>query len=460
MSGMSTRKKSIMNPNNSNKKWAIICVCIYIVSVIALTIKSGCLTDESLFHGDPVQYAKAMEGTTVNTWLSALYFHEWHFFRYIAQTLFNVDVSGKMCVRLSAILSLTLIVLSTSNWLYRLIHYRKFYILFTPVLLTGLLLLVCFSKVLGSIDVPFFAVSCLAMTVASYMRSIKDKSVMVKIFMWLVMLIFVAHMLSFRKNSLLIAPFIIYWSLVDCAIIVNRWKSMIVAGFLAGGLYLGANNLIPAEKGHPSFPMLISDMKNVDLLLGKTYGKGNVYTEILHAEHNSIVAGCIRRGVTHEEYSRIQKEYFSYWREHTKEMLVASAIIRVQFFRQRHLPQWMKDLIEGWYPEIKKNPEAWVDEQPVVVLPYAFEYKARNIVFAVSALLLAGWGIFRKRIKSDEFNMSFRMMAIGVVSAMSFLVVTPCCSGRYLIAGSMLCLWSMGFMGIELFRTIVCRNNK
>lgn len=449
-----------MNQSNANKKWAIICVCIYIVSVIALTIKSGCLSDASLFHGDPVQYAKSMESAIVGTWLSALYFHEWHFFRYLAQTLFNTEVSGMMCVRLSAILSLTLIVLCSSNWLYRLINYRKFYILFTPVLLVGLLLLVCFSKVLGYIDVPFFAVFCLTLTVASYMRTIKDKSVIAQIFLWLAILVCIAHMLSFRKNSLLIAPFIIYWSVVDCGIIVNRWKSIIVAALLSGGVYLGVNNLIPAGKEHPSTPMLLSDMKNADLLLGKTYGKGNVFTEILHSEHNSIVAGNMGRGVTHEEYLKIEKEYIRYWKEYTQEMLVASAIIRVQFFRQRHLPQWMKNQIECWYPEIKKNPEAWVDEKPEFMHTYAMEYKGRNIVFVISGLLVAGWFIFRKRIKSIEFNTAAGIVAIGVVYVMSFLIVTPCCAGRYLVSASMICLWSMGFMGIELFRRIVCRNDK
>lgn len=435
-----------MNPNNSNKKWAIICVCIYIVSVIALSIKLGCFHESVLLSGDTTVYASRIDKEYINDWSSALYFYEWIFFKRLMFYVGSIVLSGNECVILSGYLALASTVLCSANWLWRLMINSKLYILFLPILLVGELLLLRYSTSLAYLDIIFLACLCLTITIASYIRALQNKSVIAKLFVWAIFLLCLMHLVSFRKNSILIVPFILYWGFVDYGLMVNRWVRMAVSVIISACLYISVNNLIPAIESHPEKPMMISDLKNVDILRGKINGNGNRYTPLLDKEHNSIAAGNLLSWTKDHSYEDLKKTYVSYWKKYPKEMLLASAIIRVQFFRQEHIPQFIKEVIGRHYPEIKKNKKVWVDEQPESYMPYTMLFKFRNLIFIISCAFVLVWFVIQKKICSQKVHLAARGIIVAVVYMLSFLIVTPCCSHRYLVGSYVLCVWGLGLL--------------
>lgn len=303
------------------------------------------------------------------------------------------------------------------------------------------------------LDTLFFSVILLIVTLVIQAREKKEPTLLYKIAISSVLFILLIHMASYRRNSLILIPLIIYFFL---PFINKKLGKIAKASYALVGTALCVcfcgpitKAVFPTFHTHPVTPMMASDMRIAITLRGEEHTSDNPYIQGVSLGH--LTPGVERGTYTLSQAASIQeqedeswklfvKRYIEEWVQHPGDMLMARFIQACEFYTGANLPSGVKQWTESLYPAIKKNPNAWTmpknNDGYLLRQPICLSHVIHNYLVLLPAFLLAGIYAWRRNCKIFTLTGSpgnGLMLALSITYALSYLVATPTWDERYLM---------------------------
>lgn len=423
---------------NQNKKTQVLfCLSILIFFALFLCGFASMIplpTGEGMSYDAVKTYAKAIETEVVTNWHSSLLIYECICLKWIMQFVFGHVVSGTQVLYVAFWIFTALMSVAYVVCFLFLVRKNKLWVWFIPFFsvtaFIGIKLII--------IGLDYFFLCLLLCEAVALIWHYATKSEQKKKLLSIVILILLFHLVSYRKNALLLVPFIIgYFIYFTEYLKMSRllWKHLAwcacVLVFSLVSIKL-LDNVLPVKKTYPMIPMMEADVRISSLLRGERspYWVLNMVRQNEAEEvENSLVAYWIgkRAAVPWSEFKDI---YFHEWENHPDTMLMACLIQRAEFYMGNYGKQLMKPVVESCYPALASNPDAW---KPIFS-NFGKKYILRRLVIiSLIPIMIIAYLAYRRKILSSEST--FAVMIFGVISlvyAFSFSIVTPTPDSRYL----------------------------
>lgn len=309
----------------------------------------------------------------------------------------------------------------------------------------------CFSNgsLLG-VDYMFLACSAVLLWLC---MDVRKRCTFVKCVWAMFFVIVSVHLCEFRKNALILLPFIcLVFS--TCSFPGFTKLKRVGVSFLLFLLVVSVVKiLIPMklvpQRSHSAYVMVVSDIKMASILTGK-YGEekslieektGLIYQHrtagLLRAEagcssvDDARLMDCINHVRIDEEQWQVLKDiYTRYWTEYPREMLVIRMLSAYHLFFSVDTPEQLARFLRKLYPHVK-------NEQFMLPRGYLWE-DVKNLS---QRILLWGGAFFCcvllwRRCRRCGYAALDRgillLYAFALLYAASFLIVTPAPMYRYL----------------------------
>lgn len=319
------------------------------------------------------------------------------------------------------------------------------------------------------LDSFFLSIILLLATLVMLAREKRDVSAVYKIVTGCVILFLLVHMVSYRRNSLLLVPIVCYAFLpvlnAEMTKKIRILYAMIatVVCFIICGPITGI--VFPTQYTHPVTPMLASDMRLAVTLRGEQESTDNPYiggNSLGYLSPSMDLGDYIQSNApTWQErqdasWALFRDRYIQEWVNHPSDMLMSKFIQISEFYTGGNLPTWLKDFIEDKYPAIKDNPKAW--KMHGAMTPLGARYLTYRYVVLIPAFL--GLILYVRRKNHRLFSLTGTMengllMSLSFVYALSFLVATPTWDYRYLMPSVLLASCVTFPMSISLILIII-----
>lgn len=457
-----------MNPSKYSRVAGILAVVLLWFSVAFLSFYKYAPTDHPVYYPSKQgqagefchysgvtydasnSYTPIIDGKSdVTDWHSALYMYECRALLRIAKAL-SFDVNGIRIQIFWYYVHLAALLMATSILWYRVIrHNILFVILIIPIIWSFYQL---FHSIRLGLDFFFFV--HLVILCISTILCLQTQRKIYRIAVWCIVAISLFHVVNYRKNAILLLPYItwIFLSFFDCIRHMRfPHKALIwsVVSVCFSLICLYAVPLcLPVVHQNPIAPMLSSDVRIAAILRGeqeqfrdelRTMGASE--KALMHSCRNALTA--YSSGELSEKGVLLPNAYNFYaksWINHTDSMIVSRIIQTVEFYCGGSMPVG-KTLIAEYYPALRHNPSAW--HCYLEAIP-KWKMCLRLCIFFIG-IALTIWLNFKQRTKSNNWQFYDKATLISCIVALfyagSFVLVPPTADARYL-APSLFIIWN------------------
>lgn len=279
------------------------------------------------------------------------------------------------------------------------------------------------------------------------------------------------HLVSYRKNSILLAPlaigYLLYkmdWFKSQKSITKFMAWSGIVLVFVALAM-TWESAILNIKKTHPTTPMMESEVRIAAVLRGEQdafrrhgYHSNN---KVSYSVNNMIAEKAITafwfipRFKTNQEWLQYRSIYINEWKVNAETMLAAWIIQRIQFYSGGHNFPFLKNAVEKRYPIIKENKHAWETPGPLV-----HDSPLKRIFwlcFTPICFLIALYTWKKRIIDSVAGVVTALCSSSSFLYSISYIIVVPTSDARYLAPSYMLALFSVSMLGVALITALVKR---
>lgn len=425
---------------NQNKVFSIIALSLFTMLYLGIAWYMEKLPLCN-YHGDVPTYIGNITDGYVTNWHSSLFIYEGVAIKNVLQVL-GVAADGEIAFLCMYYACVALILFCMLHWLHIMMCHHWGYVFVVGGYIYATIIL--YRGTYGSLDFFFIAMLALYASVMLELRNRKKHRFIAFTLFFLILL----HVVAFRKNSILVVPLLLWASCSYFALFPSIKKRLIIVAISSVILY-GLSSCLPVSaKVHPAYPMLSSDMKIADILLGKENSQTNPYYTVDSSPpvmsstiraHYPEYSGVLWRGyfgdvpgLSEEEYADFISCYKGYWQKNIEAMIYSLALQRIQFFNRGAVPDFVQPFIESKFPKLKLNNQAWSANARLGFVLYLCMLLASlpASVYAASKM----FGIFREpsgKVSDDLLLIVLSLSAI--VYAASFLIITPVPLMRYLV---------------------------
>lgn len=408
-------------------------------------------------------YAPIINGErSVNDWHSALYMYECRALMYCEKAL-GIQTDGIRVQITFYYLHLCAFLSCLSCVLYYTIR-ENFYSI-------AVLIPLCFSTYFIfkwlpiGLDFFFFVHLFIISYCSAFLSKLKTKHL--KAIAWTIIIVSLFHAVNFRKNALLLVPFIGFLyayaktkqkNTIGKKVLLIKWLSFSVIFSIFSIKIISW--VFPVIHTDPMLPMLSSDLRIAAILRGEQEHfreelrqAGCDEKKLNHQKSNSLTAywGGELRDPTKSHRVLIpdaRNIYIKHWINNTGSMLCSRVIQTVEFYCGGRFPVGVS-IIERMYPSVKTNPHAW----EYLFWPPLGVICGRLIILFGGVILLFSilYRRYRKRYWEHSFDKPPAVACTAaIIYAGSFIVVPPTADLRYL-APSLFIILNSGCMWLIFF---------
>lgn len=432
-----------MNQNSVKIRWP------YYVGLIIFTFSFFALAYQDAYRiavDAQWVYLPCFRGdVAITDWHSSLFMYEGRILTYLLD-IAGVENPSFRALRIFWIASETVIFLSIYIWIKKLSTYN---ILFSLLFILYALAMLIFRQMayfqyMFSIDLYFIALLLLAITSPLFFSRIrKDKTndLVILLFSSCIFL----HLLNFRKNAILLIPFLVTYSIMMRYPQLPTRKliySFVITFLLLPFLY-ATNHLLPARHTHPAIPMVVSDLKISAILRGEEDANRLNLKRIglRYKPHEETI--CPLSGVpgtfdalgkydaqaAEEQWESLTSYYFESIKKHPKTMMIAKLIQIVQFCSDWYVPVGLRNLLHHHYGTCPPNSPLWESRFSTKETRITYE---RIVVYILTSIaLLFSIRSWHRDGRSLPLVISLATGGAAIIYFLSFLPVTPTPDFRY-----------------------------
>lgn len=396
-----------------------------------------------------ITYAPIIAGEEeVTDWHSALYMYECRAALHCAR-VFSFPLDGVSVQIAFYYLHLCLFVAYVSILMYKAVEKScNLVMLFVPLCLSTHFIFEWMALGLDFFFFVHFLIICCTMALLPKIGSRRMGTIA-----WIIIAVALFHAVNYRKNAILLVPFIAYIYVYTQHKVkerkftrLMRWAAITICFAVVSANLIAW--ILPVRHMQPLSSMLGSDLRIAAVLRGeqnklraKLLQAGAVSGNVNHQYCDSLTAYW--GGELSEEYGGFipcaYDIYMNQWKTSSGSMFMSRVIQTVEFYCGGIFPHGQR-IIERFYPALKSNPRAW-------------EFCMRlstNMMYGRLAVLLAGAALacyvrFRRNrgkgsIESVDTQAAVAC-ALSLIYAGSFAVVPPTADARYL-APSLFVIWN------------------
>lgn len=432
-----------MNQNSVKIRWPYyVGLMIFIFSFFALVYK------------DAYQIAVDVQWVYLPCFRGEVAITDWHssLFMYEGRILTNllgiagVENPSFRALRIFWIVSETVIFLSIYIWIKKLSMYNMLFSLLFPLYALAMLIFrqMAYFQYMFSIDLYFIALLLVAITSPLFFSRIR-RSKTNDLIIFLISSCIFLHLLSFRKNAILLIPFLVTYS------VMMRYPQLptrkLIYSFFVTSLLLpffyATNHLLPARHTHPAIPMVVSDLKISAILRGEEDVNRRILKRIglRYKPHEETI--CPLSGVpgtfdalgkydaltAKEQWESLKSYYFESIKKHPKTMMIAKLIQIVQFCSDWYVPMGLRNLLHHHYGTCPPNSPLWESRFSTKETRITYE---RIVVYLLTLIaLLFSIRSWHRDGRSLPLVISLATGGAAIIYFLSFLPVTPTPDFRY-----------------------------
>jgi len=457
--------------NSSFPRWKIETVAHLIIILICVGSFSFFFEGSQTGADVRLNHIPAICAGYVSDWHSALFLREMMALRSLGEFL-GFPLTPVQTLDFGAYIALSLSVFSLCCWLHVMMKKDVRFVVLSPLLSGAFAGSVIFlnQKFLGAIDYYFFSFLLMSITCLIFLRS---KKKVLRVLFCVILFVSLIHVISFRRNALLMLPFLLYgtWVLLFPQmrwirrVILTLISSVLVA-FLSSGLSL----LLTQERGrtHSVFVMLVSDLRVASLLRGEEYQEAAwlenhtplmwpLRTQFLlradagdACRHSELVDPMGRTLLGEKGWEELSHRYFESWLLHPESMLVARVIQASQFYFGSETLQIVRKWIDSSFPAVHRHPERWILPQPEIESHRAGKLSLAWVAGVLVAILYGWHGVKRQRVGENQWRFCFFLVLLAFVYEFSFLIVTPAPFSRYRMPSLLLVLFFIPWACLDM----------
>lgn len=396
-----------------------------------------------------VTYAPIIAGEKeVTDWHSALYMYECRAALHCARAL-SFPLDGVSVQIAFYDLHLCLFVACVSILMYKAVEKScNLVMLFVPLCLSTHFMFEWMALGLDFFFFVYFLIVCCTMALLPKIGSRR-----MEIIAWIIIVVASFHAVNYRKNAILLVPFIAYIYVYfhhkakeRKFTRLMRWAAITICFAVISANLISW--ILPVRHMQPLSPMLGSDLRIAAVLRGeqnklraKLIQAGAGSEEVNHQYCDSLTAywGNELLGENGRFIPCGYEIYMNHWKTNTGSMFMSRIIQTVEFYCGGLFPHGQR-IIESLYPALKTNPRAW---------EFVMR-QSKNVMYGRLAVLLAGaalvgyvW-IRRNRGKGNIESVDSQAAVACMVSliyAGSYALVPPTADARYL-APSLFVIWN------------------
>lgn len=405
------------------------------------------------FTGDAVvAYAGLIEKGIITDWHSDILIAIGIFLRQVVRLLFGVNLRGVFVLYVFYLASTALIIINVLMWNWRLFKCNSAFIC---CLISFIAAYCCCTRMTFiGLDYFFCAVLFSSLSISIYLREVRNKKK--KILLSVALLVFLILAVSFRRNGVLLLPFILLYSYPALSKKLGRVKIGALALVLSCCIYVlphyALKILVPVIHEYPLAPMMASDMmiasslggvspQNANAVVSKLQYDGEIYSLMTYKPfHKLTLETNISRNKDDEknldkEWILVRDNYIAEWGAHPKEMMGAKILQMMYFYTGGYVPKCLRNIFDLVYPEQMQQNIRW--RRCGITMG-----KLYSCMVALVLGLICSGGAAITLLKGFPKEMMLRreilyMVSIGLVYSLSFMLITPTPSIRY-VSASML----------------------
>lgn len=397
-----------------------------------------------------VRYASSIDSEIITDWDNPLILQISLVIKHAFTFLFHRNVAGIEIINASVAFSLAVVAIFLSFLLFYLTNKHKIY----SLCIFPFSLFSFYPAPLYWSNSAFFT-SLLFIAPVLVIAYIKSKKRIWKILSFVSVIFILVLAIDCRRNSILIVPVLLYWTLSNChalKIISKAFLALIISLFLYAFTTIGVSHLIEVKRTHPTAPMLISDMMIACALENRLEDYSNPYVlypdNIPCCDRNHLRAYCWPYSIQHltrenifeiekrygqdwHSWETFSKFYIQEWINHPKAMATAKMIQVIQFYTGFYIPDSIKSVITDSFPALK---ETRPDALNNAVEPFYRMAVRLGTLILMSVIPVYIFCYKRSAIAHpNAYQISFYLSIISFIYACSFVVVTPTVHERYLL---------------------------
>lgn len=413
-------------------------VLIYFIGCIIYFL----LYNYSIVHLSPDAerfLCKSINSEYVTDWHSSLYLYECILIKR-ALSIIGYSFSPSTIIGISGILSAFITWANMLLWTYWLSRTLAVYI----IIIFPLFILFILSNISIGTDQIFLSFLFTGISFTFIPPRIKRRHYVIFIIIFSFTMI---HMLTMRRNALLICPIITFLAFNDYFKIIRASIRCFLSVILSGMYYIMATSAIsygfPVLHTHPLVPMMVSEMRTAAILDG-TIGNGdNPYADSLgngiyvtklmstpiFPEANAL--GCRGEKIKEEQqhWQNILKLYIKTWKKSPRSISCAHTIHFFLFLTSNYMPKFIQHLICLHHPHCAIDQEIWKHNN--FLRCSVFRIFARLIPLLMPFYLFHIYRKSRSLPISEEDKLLSLFGIIAFLYLLSYAVVTPSADMRY-----------------------------
>ena len=450
---------------NRNKKHllAFVFYCLAVCLVLGWILSAYIPTPsgDGMSADSITTYSLIIENENVTNWHSSLFMHECIALKHITYWLTGQLLSGTAVLFGAWVIMTTMMVIAIITLGYSLIRSNLWWFIALPCCIILSFIHVRYLYPIG-LDYYFTCILwCLLAAMVVHFRASSHTS---RIVCTCIIIFFLFHLVSYRKNSILFIPFVLGWLLyMTCwfrKICITKKLTVWISVSLIFTLisYSGVDILLPVTKQHPITPMMESDVRIAAILRGE---QDAFRREGILQSTGSITEDCISAYwiyLPEKSWDKILTMYINEWKEHPETMIAASIIQRIQFYSGGHNLPFLRKWVESRYPVVKKNENTWKIITPLYS-PQSYVPHLKGLLMMCTApisIVLASLLLHRKTIAPEASSTCIIAGSLSFLYAISYLIVTPTSDARYLAPAEMFAILSFALSAISV-TAMLCR---
>lgn len=322
---------------------------------------------------------------------------------------------------------------------------------------------------LGAID--WYFVSSLLVCVAS-LTFLRSKRKWLRFLACLLVLLSLIHLASFRRNALVLLPFLLYGGVRVWFSSLHWMKGVLLALIFSAGVALATSllgNYLTQKKVHSVSVMMVSDLRVAALLRGEEKQEANWlarYTTLRSPARTAFLLRADAQNDTpcpekfdamgrvplnEEEWKALRSHYAKAWVEYPFSMLSARFIQATQFYCGSGTLRPVKTWVDEHFPAVQKYPDRWGIPLP----DYESSQSGKlNIPWALGLLvtLIYGWhGVRYHRLGEMRWEFCSLFALLAYAYELSFMVVTPAPFWRYHLPALLLVFFFISMACVDIF---------
>lgn len=398
-----------------------------------------------------INHVPALQVGYVSDWHSSLFLREVALLRQVTAGLTGVTLTPLQTLDVAVYAALVCMLLCLLLWQDALMRHDGRYIVLSPLLAGSFAIFMIFfdRHFVGALDYYFLCVFLVSITSLLFLRSKKRGVKLVAAFILLLSLL---HVVSFRRNALILVPFLCFGGLRLLLPYVGWGKIMSAGLSIAAAVVFSASWIggkLAQQQTHSASVMLVSELRMAALLCGKEQQEAHwlsVHTPLgwpprtakllrADAENDSPDPQRFdpmgRVPLQEEEWQSLVTRYVQMWRHHPLSLATARLILATQFYAGSETAMPIRKLTEMLFPSVRLHPEYWNLPIPGGEPPHLGK---QGWLWPCGVLLFLAYlrhGLRNHRLGEERWRFLSFVMGLAFLYELSFLILTPAPFYRY-----------------------------